>query len=131
MCLKGNTIITTTACIHVRKIRPITSLACRATLPFPRMSIVCTMCKAVNGNVYAKVPIVSFFFFSFSSSYGFFSGDDFHQARWRLALWRMNRDCMILPTIQMTLRPHTGGSLRVRRGERTSILLSPTFGDQG
>lgn len=25
------------------------------------MSIVCTMCKVVNGNVYAKVPIVSFF----------------------------------------------------------------------
>lgn len=23
------------------------------------------MCKAVNGNVYAKVPIVSFFFFLF------------------------------------------------------------------
>lgn len=33
--------------------------------PFPRMRIVCTMCKVVNGNVYAKVPIVGFFFFLF------------------------------------------------------------------
>lgn len=44
------------------------------------------MCKAVNGNVYAKVPIVSFFFFLFLRLMVFFSGDDFHQARWRLAL---------------------------------------------
>lgn len=29
------------------------------------MSIVCTMCKVVNGNVHAKVPIVGFFFFLF------------------------------------------------------------------
>ena len=60
--MKENTIITTTVCIHVKKISPITSLGCCATLLFPRMGIVCTMCKAVNGNVYAKVPIVSFSF---------------------------------------------------------------------
>lgn len=65
MCLKENTIVTTAVCIHVRKISPITSLGCCATLPFPRMSIVGTMCKVVNGNVYAKVPIVGFFFFLF------------------------------------------------------------------
>lgn len=80
-------------CNITRNISPIASLGCSATLLFPRMSIVCTMCKVVNGNVYAKLPIVKFLFILFFihfklslfSSWGL-NGNDF-QDRWDNCPW--------------------------------------------